>query len=409
MMQVSDNDICFVKTTKFKTIAFAFKFTDFFNINKRLTQIICSQLFSEKCDKYPTKELMTIACDSLYSPGLALDRNSFSNYDTFGVYFHFVNPKYTDLSIEDYFIFMQDVLNSKQFSEVDFQEAKLRAIESFERKSEKQLFKAMLENLRIYQQFQDYSMYQLDLKQELLRFSYQDFMARYPTLLCNSNCKVIVVGDVEEDKVKNFVMSLNFSTKQLNINSPLKLLPKIDPIEIDNQSTQSVAILNFNCPIKFASADYYKWIFSLVCLGKGTSSKLFKEVREKNSLCYNIGIGEFKHEGVFYIYSLIDAKNFPKLKQLSFKQIEDLSNGLISDEDFNRCKKVVIQSILSEDDSIQDLVERSFHHLIFQLNIDKNDLIGLYQSFTKQDIASVMKKAEFTFSLLLKGNKHETI
>ena len=77
---------------------------------------------------------------------------------------------------------------------------------------------------------------------------------------------------------------------------------------------------------------YVMGIYSYI-LGGGPDSKLFKEVREKNSLCYSISSS---YNGVFNILRIsagIDSKNYSKTIKLIKKAIKDMSLGNFSDRD----------------------------------------------------------------------------
>ena len=78
--------------------------------------------------------------------------------------------------------------------------------------------------------------------------------------------------------------------------------------------------------------DYYALLMYSVILGNGSFSKLFRVVREKNSLCYSIGTSLEKLKGIMFIQTGIDSKNKDRIIGLIKELMEDMKIKNISDE-----------------------------------------------------------------------------
>lgn len=406
-MLVSANDIQIIKTNKFKTISYVFKFIDHYNLEKRLTKMFCGQLFSEYSDKYPTKQLMTLAKDELFNPSISFDINKIAKCEDFTIMFTFLNPKFHEIDIEVFNNFCKEILFKSHFTENQFAEAKRNLLDKISRKLEKPIAKAFNDNIEYLNSYIDFNRYRFDLREEISNFSYGQFLDSFKKIYDDVRTEVVVLGDVDENKSLDFIKSLNLHTKTLEIKIDNIKLDKIIDYEKNIANNQSVVIMNFASPYYYGHEDYHKWLLALAFFGKGPSSLLFKQIREKNSLCYSIGVGEYRYDGLFYCYALIDAGNYDKFIQLCLKQINCILNNEIDIEDFNRTKKMIIQNILSEDDILNNIIHRAFMNKILNSNLTKEILIEIFEKIEFKDIQKIFRNVTASFNYHLKGVDNE--
>ena len=72
---------------------------------------------------------------------------------------------------------------------------------------------------------------------------------------------------------------------------------------------------------------YYTLVVGSNILGGGPDSKLFINVREKESLCYYVYSSVEKYKGILFVSSGIEAENYEKTVKLINEQLEKLKNG----------------------------------------------------------------------------------
>ena len=98
--------------------------------------------------------------------------------------------------------------------------------------------------------------------------------------------------------------------------------------------------LSIGCKIENIDSfdrNYVLPLYSII-LGSGSDSKLFKEVREKNSLCYYISASANKLDSILFITSGISYTNFDKTVKLIKKSLKDMENGKFTEEDIDNAK-----------------------------------------------------------------------
>ena len=80
--------------------------------------------------------------------------------------------------------------------------------------------------------------------------------------------------------------------------------------------------------------NYVLSLYNII-LGGGPDSKLFKDVREKNSLCYTIGTNISKLDNLMLLRAGITRNNYEKTLKLINKNVKNMSKGKFSLEDIN--------------------------------------------------------------------------
>lgn len=80
-------------------------------------------------------------------------------------------------------------------------------------------------------------------------------------------------------------------------------------------------------------------------LGGGANSKLFQNVREKNSLAYTANSGYIRVKNAIFIRCGIEIDNYQKALDTIKEQLEDMKNGNFTDEDIKNSKELILASI----------------------------------------------------------------
>jgi len=78
--------------------------------------------------------------------------------------------------------------------------------------------------------------------------------------------------------------------------------------------------------------------------GGSVTSKLFENVREKLSLCYYASSFVETHKGLMFVSSGIDPKNYDSALDEIFRQLEDIRNGNISEDEMRAARNGLVSS-----------------------------------------------------------------
>ena len=145
-------------------------------------------------------------------------------------------------------------------------------------------------------------------------------------------------------------------------------------------------------------------IFSDI-FGGGTYSKLFKNVREKQSLCYYCSASGVFKKGYMLVDSGIDAQNADRVIEAVGKELNDIKNGNIDDCEIESSKKAVCETLMSYYDSASSL------DLWYAKSIDidlwsPKEMAEKIKSITKEQIVNAANcyKLHTIYKLLPEGS-----
>jgi predicted Zn-dependent peptidase len=85
----------------------------------------------------------------------------------------------------------------------------------------------------------------------------------------------------------------------------------------------------------------YKISLYNVILGEGATSKLFQNVRERESLAYTTRSNYIKLKGNIYIRCGIEIQNYEKAIEVIKEQLDAMKNGDFTEEEIGNAKKYV--------------------------------------------------------------------
>lgn len=246
-------------------------------------------------------------------------------------------------------------------------------------------------------------------KKDLLKITPKSLMNYYKKLFIINDIDIFVIGEFNELEVMSkFKNNINIRKNYLgnkNINIVYKknekVKTKIETLKNTKQSKLYIIykVLNMNQYEKNIILPLYSNIY-----GGGTYSKLFKNVREKNSLAYSISSYPMIESSILTVSCGIDKSNYKKTINIIEKEFVNMKKN-ITDEELNNAKK----DMLSQYRSITDTPG-----VIFEYYYDISVLDGENAKAMTKEINAATKKEIYNFSkkinkavVYLLGGKNE--
>src|SRR3990167_5711157 len=174
------------------------------------------------------------------------------------------------------------------------------------------------------------------------------------------NMVLTVSGNIHEDKIihiaDKYFGALESGTKE----EAKKFTPSIKKpgVKVEFKDTeQAHLILGFYGYNRIHSRRYAEGLLSVI-LGRGMSSRLFTEIREKRGLAYAVGssISRFVDTGVFGTYAGINPKNISKVIKVILDQSYGIAMGKypLKEKELKKAKEFVKgRTALSLEDTIE--------------------------------------------------------
>jgi predicted Zn-dependent peptidase len=245
---------------------------------------------------------------------------------------------------------------------------------------------------------ENYSIYEYGSVEDLDKIDEKGLYEYYQNVLCTSPMDIFIVGDVEEDKVKElFKETLQFKRDDI-ITIPREEISKkitdIKEAEDRFNINQGKLTLGYRTNIPYDSELYESSIIFSNILGGGPNSKLFKNVREKESLCYYIFSRIDKFKSIMLVGSGVEFENFEKTKKLVIEEVDSLKDGNFTEEDIDIAKKSIITSIESLTDTPNVLMDFLYSQILSDSLDNIENIIEKIKSADKESILAAGKKFE---------------
>ena len=223
----------------------------------------------------------------------------------------------------------------------------------------------------------------------------------YLDVINNSTLDTFIFG---EDLEKNFEFLENKNNlKKFDYIYKSKEREPKTYIERD-KINQSRLVMGYNLVDLTPNEAEYSLQIYLYILGLGPSSKLFMNVREKESLCYSISATARYVNSLMMITAGIDAVNFDKAINLIEKQVEDIKKGIFKEKEIEAAK-------LSIKTSYQEIAENPYSYIN---SYESTKYLGFssikkrmneIDKVSKEDIIEVANKVKLNTIYLLEGKK----
>lgn len=223
---------------------------------------------------------------------------------------------------------------------------------------------------------------------------------------------IYIIGDLDMDQVANIIKEHSkfniLKDKTTNFLVDNKLRKKINEKQGFMDITQAhVAItLNINDMTEF-ERNYVARVYNGILSDGSLESKLYKYLRNDNSLCYNVSSAYQKYDQLFIIQTAINKENYNLSLKLIKKALKEMELGKFSEDDINNTKETIYSSLNSSYENPGRIVD----NYLFQ-NITDLDPLEIryekYKSVTKKDIINFAKKVRInTIYLLSDGDTNE--
>lgn len=205
----------------------------------------------------------------------------------------------------------------------------------------------------------------------------ENLYKHYKKLIESFPVEIYYVGRFDEEQITSKISSAFGSLCKKPIvpakAEVISTVAEVKDVKEGQPVTQGKLAIGFRTGVTYADGDFYAFRLFNELLGGSPSSKLFVNVREKLSLCYYCASSAEYSKGILVVDSGIENKNMELAKNEIIKQIEDIKDGKVTEEEF-------------------DAAKRSLRTELKQLNDAYHPLIGFYLSRAINGVESTPEK-----------------
>jgi len=229
----------------------------------------------------------------------------------------------------------------------------------------------------------------------------------YNNLLNNYTCDIFVIGNLDMDEVvttiKNKFNNRTIKTDKIELYVDNSLRKKYIDIEETGKYEQDSFIMIYNLDdLSERERNFVIHIYNIILGSGGLTSKLYRYLREENSLCYNVSSMIQKYDGLLMIYSGIDSKDKDLCIDLVNKAMKEMSSGDFSDLELDNAIKTVISSLKMGEDTQGGIVNNYLFNYLDNLPLYE-ERVKEFKTVTKEEVINVAKRIKLNTIYLLKG------
>lgn len=228
----------------------------------------------------------------------------------------------------------------------------------------------------------------------------------YRRMLETMPCEIICTGCSDFDGVaEKFAAAFEKAGRHDIENTTIALSPvKTQTEEVTERLTvnQSKLVLGF----KSHSDDDAALVLLQKIFGGTTSSKLFRNVREKMSLCYYCSAARNDLKGIMLVNSGVENENIEKTKEAVIDQLEEIKNGNFTNEDINFAEMAIKNDFKSVADSAGNVSNWYFDCIRKNDIVTPEEKLGCYLGVSKERIIAAAKSMVLDSVYVLTGNEN---
>ncbi len=231
-----------------------------------------------------------------------------------------------------------------------------------EKKNLKQIIESKIDNKAKYAydrcieemyKNEPYGLYKFGYIEDVDAITPENLYQHYQRLLAECKIDIFCSGRLDElETIKRIKENENIQKLQERkpnyvVNNEVtenKETVEENTVEESMQVTQGKLVLGLDIQNTEENSRFVASVYNSI-LGGGANSKLFQNVREKQSLAYTAGSSYLRTKNSIFIRCGIEIANYQKALDTIKQQLEDMKNGDFSDEDLENAKRLITASV----------------------------------------------------------------
>lgn len=403
-------------TEQFKTINISFKWKQPLTVEKASIRAVLANILQFSNEVYPTNAAFRKRLDDLYGTVLYFDTTKKGSHHIFSLNAETVNDAYlsNEKIVDEVFsllhtvIFKPNLANGK-FDESIVKREKEQVIERIQSMYDDKTRYAqqrLLENIRPNSPASITSNGTVEAVKVITNDQLIDM---HHDLLTKDELSIYVVGDVNVQDIKEKMQSyFSFADRtekiEKAIDAPNETNNKKFLHEIQDMKQGKLHIA-YQTPINFFSEEFPVMQLTNGILGGFSHSKIFMNVREKESMAYYASSSYSSLYGLIFVLAGIDSNLQEKAVALIDEQLKALQAGDISDLELNQTKSMLTNQLKEALDSARAQIDIYDQYKELNASFTVENWVEKWKHVTKEQIQQMALTIEKEFVYFLSGKE----
>jgi len=403
-----------IQTNKFKTNLFAIFFTVPLNKETVTKNALITTLLRRGTKQFPSQELISKKLEEMYGAGFDCGIEKSGDYHTIKFYLELINDQFLPEK-EDLTKKALELLFSIAFNPYNENGAFKKEYVAQEKENLKQIIEGKIDNKGSYalerciqEMFKDkpYGLYKYGYVEDLEKVSEKELYEHYLEIIKTCKIDIFASGELQENieqivKENEDISKLEERKFEIEIDDKKEEIKEPKVIEESMNVTQGKLVIGLDVLLNRDNLSYITMVYNTI-LGVGANSKLFQNVREKESLAYTCGSSYIKRKQIIMVRAGIEIENYEKTLEITKQQLEDIKNGDFEEEDIQNAKNLIFATINSIEEEQDTEISYYFGQELAKNNVTVEEYRKKIEEITKDQIVEVANSTKINTIYFLK-------
>lgn len=240
-----------------------------------------------------------------------------------------------------------------------------------------------------------FALHRLGRVEDLEGATPQGLLAHHRRVLTEAPVDIFILGDVDPDQLAEEVPrrlplpagARRFPDTLVKRRPDRPMRDVVDRLDVN----QGVVVIGFRTGITLRDDLYFPMLVANGVLGGFSHSKLFQEVREKNSLAYFAYSAIETVKGVGYMYAGVEFAAAERCKAIMLEQLRALQDGKVTEAELEMTKATLVNDMLSAADSPGAMAELAVDQVFSGRDLSIDERVARYLRVTREQVAEAAR------------------
>ena len=403
-----------IRDSRFKQGALSIQFLRRMDPAEAAYNALLPAVLLRGCREYPDIRRITQRLDDLYGASVGTLVRRIGDYQTTGFYCGFMEDRFAlegdeILSPMIHFLgqlLLEPIVEDGGFDREFVESEKRNLISAIEsQRSDKRAY-AAARLLEVMCQNDSFGIPRLGQTQQVQAIDHQQLYAHYQMVLAQSPVEIFYVGSAEPAQVAALVTPL-WQTIHRQVTPLPPQTPYCPSQPCHETETQDIAqgklSMGFSTPITNRDSRFAAMQVANAIFGSGMTSKLFMQVREKMSLCYDIGSGFHGSKGIMAVAAGIEFEKKEIVLQEIKHQLQQICDGNITSDELTAAKEALLSNLRATHDSPGAIEGYYASAAISGIGMTPAVFMDAIMKVSTRDVAEAAKTLQLCTVYFLKG------
>lgn len=405
-----------IKTNKFKTNLFAIFLNTELTRENVTKNALLTAVLRRGCRNLESQELISKELENMYGASFDCGIDKSGDYHTLKFYVEAINdeflPEQENVEKKALELLISIVFNpyiqNETFKEEYVEQEKINLEQIIKGKIDNKGTYAVERCIEEIYKEKPYGLYKFGYIEDLKNITAKDLYDYYLELIKSCKIDIFASGDLDNEIVEivknnENIKKLNPRTFEIQTEDNKEKIENINKVEEKMDVTQGKLILGLDIMENEKNTNYKAMVYNTI-LGVGANSKLFQNVREKESLAYTCGSNYVKRKNLILIRTGIEINNYEKALNSIKKQLDDIKNGIFTDEEIENAKNLIYATINNIEEEQDTEISYYFGQEMSNKDISIKEYKDEISRITREDILQIAKSIQINTIYYLTRN-----